>query len=48
MSKENKKEYYIFELDLKVLNNFSLILLIAGVPLCLLIKDFSLLNVNII
>lgn len=48
MSKENKKEYYVFELDLKVLNIFSLILLIAGVPLCLLIKDFSLLNVNML
>ena len=48
MSKENKKEYYVFELDLKVLNIFSLILLLMGLPLCLLIKDFNILNINML
>ena len=48
MNKENKKEYYVFELDLKVLNIFSLILLLVGLPLCLLIKDFNILNINML
>lgn len=48
MSKENKRKYYIFELDLKVMNIFSLILFFLALPLCLLLKDFNLYNVDMI
>lgn len=48
MSKENKRKYYIFELDLKKLTIISVILFIVSLPLCLLLKDFSLYNVDMI
>ena len=48
MSKENKRKYYVFELDLKVMNILSLILFFLPLPLCLLLKDFNLYNIDII